>query len=143
MRHMAPKPKSSPTMDRFNPEVTQFLDAQQHPLREAIESLRGIIIQAHEGLEEGIKWNGPNYSWQEKDRITMKIQPPKAVQLVFHRGAKVMAQPPEKLVHDESGLMDWKGNDRAVITFKDKDRVNQAREQITKIVQDWIRVTAE
>lgn len=78
-------------MDKYvlNPEVTAFLDVMNHPLRDLIENLRRVILTAGLDLVEGIKWNGPNYSLNGEDRITMRIHPPKQVQLVLHRGAKV------------------------------------------------------
>lgn len=78
-------------MDKYvlNPEVTAFLDVMNHPLRDLIENLRRVILTADPDLVEGIKWNGPNYSLNGQDRITMRIHPPKQVQLVLHRGAKV------------------------------------------------------
>ena len=82
----------------LNPEVTAFLDAMNHPLRDLIDCLREIILNAGPDLVEGIKWNGPNYSLFGEDRITMRINPPKQVQVVLHRGAQVKEQPKERLL---------------------------------------------
>ena len=49
-------------------------------------------------LTEGIKWNGPNYSINGEDRITIRINPPKQLQVIFHRGAKVKEPPAERLL---------------------------------------------
>ena len=126
-----------------NKEVTRFLDELHHPLREEIEALRLIILEASALLEENIKWNGPNYSVGAEDRITMKIQPPKQIQLVFHRGAKVKEQPKERLVQDTSGLLAWRENDRAIASFKDKEAVEAGRGALSGIVQAWIAATIE
>ncbi|MEZ4852386.1 MAG: DUF1801 domain-containing protein [Bacteroidia bacterium] len=61
----------------------RFLDGLNHPFRKEIEKLRLIIINATNDLTENIKWNGPNYCYGEADRITMRIQPPKQVQINF------------------------------------------------------------
>ena len=61
----------------LNREVTDFLDELNHPFRNEIEQLRRYIISANTALTENIKWNGPNYSIHNEDRITMRIQPPK------------------------------------------------------------------
>ncbi len=98
--------------------MTKFLDGLNHPFRKEIEQLRLNILCANSGLTENIKWNGPSYHFNNNDRITMRIQPPKQVQLIFHRGAKVQEQPKDKLIKDDSGLLTWKENDRAVATFK-------------------------
>lgn len=125
----------------LNPDVTAFLDALNHPFRKEIEALRTIILSADYRLTENIKWNGPNYCLEEADRITMKIQPPKQVQLIFHRGAKVQEQPGEKLINDEAGLLIWKANDRAVATFKSLADIEKSKAAITTIIKDWLVAT--
>lgn len=127
----------------LNQEVTRFLDELHHPLRPEIEALRSIILQANALLEENIKWNGPNYSVGAEDRITMRIQPPKQIQLVFHRGAKVKEQPKERIVQDASGLLTWRENDRAIASFKNLGAVEAGREALSMIVRDWLVATIE
>jgi hypothetical protein len=83
--------------NKLNGEVTAFLDNLKHSLREEIEYLRKIIMSTDYELTEGIKWNGPNYSINGEDRITIRINPQKHLQVIFHRGAKVKEQPKERL----------------------------------------------
>ena len=122
----------------LNSEVTEFLNNQNHPFREEIERLRYCILIANTDLTENIKWNGPNYSMNKEDRITMKILPPKQLQLIFHRGAKKMEEPQSKLIETNSKLLVWKENDRAIVTFKNMQEVEDAQPDIAKIVADWI-----
>jgi len=122
----------------MNSEVTQFLDQLNHPLRDEIELLREYILSAKSGIAENIKWNGPNYTFNWEDRITMKIQPPKNLQLIFHRGAKVLEMPKEKLLNEDFGLLNWKTNDRAVATFVTMDEIVANKESLSKIVNEWI-----
>lgn len=123
-------------------EVTAFLDALNHPFRNEIEELRATILSADSILTENIKWNGPNYCVNSKDIITMKIHPPKQVQLIFHRGAKVKEQSGEKLIKDEYEFLIWKENDRAVAAFKNMTDIKNRKQHLIKIVQDWINATA-
>lgn len=125
----------------LNSEVTKFLDDLNHPFRKEIESLRIIILNAEQKLTENIKWNGPNYSFNGGDRITMKIQPPKLIQLIFHLGAKVQQQPQNKMIDDKASLLTWKENDRAVATFKNMGEIEKHTTALTEIVQEWIRAT--
>ena len=122
----------------FNPAVSAFLDAQNHPFRREIEVLRNCILSANIALTENIKWNGPNYCFNDEDRITMRIQPPKQVQLIFHCGAKVKEQPKEKLINDPTGLLVWKENNRAVATFKNMEYIKSNEENLKKIITDWV-----
>lgn len=124
----------------MNPEVTKFLDELNHPLRDEIEQLRKIILSAKSGIEENIKWNGPNYTFNGEDRITMKIQPPKNVQLIFHRGAKVLEIPTEKLLKEDFGILIWKGNDRAVATFVIMEEIVSTKESLQKIIEEWVQI---
>lgn len=126
----------------LNAEMTKFLDGLHHPLRKEMEQLRAIILSADSRLSENTKWNGPNYSCNKGDRITMKIQPPKQIQLIFHRGAKVQKQPSDKLIKDEAGLLVWKENDRAVATFKNIHGIEDSKQALAKTVKAWVDATA-
>ncbi len=121
-----------------NKEVTLFLDNQNHPFRSEIEVLRLLILNTNLELTENIKWNGPNYSFAEQDRITIKIQPPKNLQIIFHCGAKVKEQPKGKLIKNDFGLLIWKENNRAVATFNSMQEIEQNAVQLSSIVKEWI-----
>ncbi len=122
----------------LNAEVSEFLDELKHPLREEIEILRNDILKANSSINENIKWNGPNYSVEGKDRITMKIQPPRQIQLIFHQGAKVKAATTERLIDDHSGLLVWRTNDRAVLSFANMEDLLSKREHLKTLINDWI-----
>ncbi len=124
---------------KLNSEVTAFLDELRHPLRIEIEQLRNCIIKANENLTENIKWNGPNYCFDNEDRITMRVQPPtKQIQLIFHRGAKKQTQPKDKLISNKSKILIWKENDRALVTFKSLQDIEKGKTELTSIINEWI-----
>ncbi len=129
-------------MNNQNSDVTAFLDTLDHPFRREIEQLRAIILVANKGLTENLKWNGPNYCYEGEDRITMKIQPPaKQVLLIFHRGTKKYEQPKAKMIGNKSKLLAWKENDRAIITFKSLEDIENAKEELEAIINQWIDAT--
>jgi hypothetical protein len=123
----------------MNSDVTTFLDEQNHPFRAEIQLLRDVILDANAALTENIKWNGPNYCYNNEDRITMKINPPKLIQLIFHRGAKKLAQPKNRLIADSSGLLVWKENDRAIASFKTIQDIESAKAALQTIINEWIK----
>jgi hypothetical protein len=126
----------------LNREVTDFLDEQKHPFRTEIEQLMNIILSSNSTLTENIKWNGPNYCIGSDDRITMRIQPPaKQVQLIFHRGAKKLAQPKDKIISNKSKMLLWKENDRAVVTFKNLHDIENGKIELVEIITEWIDAT--
>jgi hypothetical protein len=137
-----PIPAGGNQMDKpvLNPEVTAFLEEMNHPLIELIEYLRGIILSTDPNLVEGIKWNGPNYSLDGKDRVTLKIYPPKQVQVILHRGAKVKEQPVQQLLVDEYPMLEWKVNDRAVLTFRSLAELERCQAVVREIVAKWLVV---
>lgn len=125
--------------DNLNSEVTDFLDEQNHPFRKEIEQLRAFILSANTNLTENIKWNGPNYCFGNEDRITMRILPPrKQAQLIFHRGAKKQEQPKGKLIANKSKMLLWKENDRAIVTFKSLQDIENGKAELIGIVTEWI-----
>ena len=125
--------------NNLNNEVTDFLTGLKHPLINEISALRAVIIGCPIAIDENIKWNAPNYLHNGEDRVTMRIQPPTQIQLIFHRGAKKLAQPKDKIIKDNSGLLVWKENDRAIATFKNKNEIENAKSTLTEIITDWIK----
>ena len=126
----------------LNNEVTAFLDKLNHPFRNEIEQLRICIVEANKSLVENIKWNGPNFSFDNQDRITMRVQPPtKQIQLIFHRGAKKQKQPEGKLISNKSKMLIWKENDRAIITFKSLQDIESGKTDLTEIIKEWLEQT--
>ena len=125
----------------LNNEVTGLLDSMNHPLRDEIECLRRIIMSTELGLLEGFKWNGPNYSINNEDRITLRINPYKQIQVIFHRGAKVKEQPKERLLKDEYSILTWRENDRAIATFKKIDEIKQNSVILKEVIIKWVEAT--
>ncbi len=126
----------------LNSEVSHFLDELNHPFRNEIEQLRRYIVASNAELTENIKWNGPNYCFNNEDRITMRVQPvAKKVQLIFHRGAKKQQQPKDKLIANKSKILVWKENDRAIITFKNLQEIENAKVELNEIITEWINAT--
>jgi len=123
----------------MNPIVTQFLDQLNHPLRLRIEALRAIILAAQPELQEHIKWNGPNYTFQGADRITIRVNPPGALDLVLHMGAK-MNLSAQALIKDDHGLLIWKSPDRAVVNLKDSQQFEAAKPVLMQLIRSWLSV---
>lgn len=127
------------TKPKLQPEVSEFLNALNHPLSNEIETLRNIVLSAEPKLIETIKWNGPNYVYNNDDRITMKVQPPKLIHLIFHTGAKKQALPKNKLIDSKSKLLEWKDNARAVIAFKTMAEISASEKELQGIVKAWLK----
>ncbi len=119
-------------------EVSNFMAKLEHPLKEEIQQLRKLILNVNSDLTETIKWNAPSFCFKGEDRITMRIHPPKNIQLIFHRGAKVQEIPKDKLIEDGSGILSWKTNDRAVATFANLEDIQAKKTDLAEIVNKWL-----
>lgn len=126
---------------KLNQELSTFLNELNHPLREEIELLRNIILNSNKTLTENIKWNAPNYVVGENDRVTLKINPPKNILIILHRGAKVQATPTQKLIDYTCKVLSWKTNDRAIITLNNKQDIITYQNDIVQIVNLWLEAT--
>jgi hypothetical protein len=125
-------------MTKLNQEVTRFLDGLNHPFIEEINELRTIILSTEKEIVENIKWNGPNYTFNNQDFLTIRINPPKKIQLIFHRGAKKLEQPEKKLIQDASNLLVWKENDRAILELNSLDQIRKNGTNLIEIIEKWI-----
>lgn len=122
-------------------EVSNFLATLEHPLKAEIERIRQVILKANKGVTEIIKWNAPSFCFENEDRITMRIHPPKQIELIFHRGAKVKEQPKEKLITEDAGMLSWKANDRAVATFTNMADIKAKEADLITIINSWLKAT--
>ncbi len=122
--------------------VDNYLAALDHPLKPEIEQLRTLILGTNKNLTEIIKWNAPNFCFHGEDRITMRIHPPKQIQLIFHQGAKVQELPKNRLISDNTGLLVWKTNDRAIATFANSADILANSSALVEIINAWLAATA-
>jgi hypothetical protein len=72
----------------------------------------------------------------------MKIKPVSTqLQLIFHRGAKKREHPKDKLIANNSKMLVWKENDRAIITFKNSHDIKSGKVELEKIINEWKKAT--
>ena len=121
-----------------NPDIDAFLAGLDHPLSDVIEALRALILEVEPALEESVKWNAPSYARAGTDLLTLKLFPPRAVQLVLHRGVFKTAAPDAPLVPDPAGLLQWRGNDRAVASFPDAAALETVRAPLRSLIAAWL-----
>jgi uncharacterized protein YdhG (YjbR/CyaY superfamily) len=125
-------------MNSLNTEVTKLVNIKKHKLSDLILILRLLILSSDKLIEENIKWNSPNYSVNEQDRVTLRIYPVDKVQIVFHRGSQVKTKPKFKLMDDPKKLLIWKENDRAVMMIDGNFDFLKNELYIKSLVKNWI-----
>jgi uncharacterized protein YdhG (YjbR/CyaY superfamily) len=121
-------------------DVAGFLDALEPPKREVVALLRGIVIDAHPGLVEHIKWNAPSYVLYGEDRVTFNVRnKADQVQLVLHMGAtRKEDRKAAPVLADDEGLVAWQSDIRGLMGFADRAVVEDQRAAITRLLARWL-----
>lgn len=130
-------------MAKTKESVEQFIQTLDHPLKAEIEKVREIILNADKEITEQIKWNAPSFCYCGDDRVTMRIQPPEQLQLIFHRGAKVRSNSTDFTFVDSSGLVKWAATDRGIVTLKTMQDVVANEQALTTLVREWMKATTD
>ena len=131
------KAAGSAHTDAGSRDVDAFLGQLDHPLKDGIEALRGIILGASAGISEGIKWNSPSFRTTEWF-ATVNVRKD-ALMLILHLGAKTRdAGVAATRIDDPAGLLKWLGRDRAAVTFPDLKSVEDRRAALAQLLRQWI-----
>ncbi len=123
--------------------VEAFIAAMEPPAsREAVDAVRRLVLAAHDGVTEHIKWNGPSFCHGGDDRITVGLDRTGAVRVVLHRGVRVK-DAADFVFEDEDGLVKWAARDRGVVLFADAAAVEARAEAFSRLAKRWIEATRD
>ena len=120
-------------------DVEGYLAVLDHPRKAEVVALRRLILAADRGITERIKWNAPSFGVGGDDRVTMRLAPKGQVQLVFHRGAKVITD--GFTFADPTGWLVWAAPDRATLTVEDAADLKVNGAAIAALVVRWMKAT--
>lgn len=137
-------PRTSPTAKSRSgssigaASVEAFLAALEHPHRPALLALREVIRGVDPAIDESIKWNAPSFHTSEHF-ATFQLRHRSGVQVVLHLGARPQPDTPlRQQISDPTGLLEWRGADRATVTFADLGDVAAKRAAFAALVREWI-----
>jgi hypothetical protein len=119
-------------------EVDRFMEGLDHPLKDGIEQLRAAILDSNDQITEHIKWKAPSFCYADEDRVTFRLYPKDRVQLIFHRGAKVRSDAADFAFEDDTGILRWVANDRAVVGLRDAEDVDAKLPALVEVVNRWV-----
>jgi hypothetical protein len=122
-------------MSNRSPEVDRFMEGLDHPMKEDIEQLRAAILDSDDRITEHIKWKAPSFCYAGEDRVTFRLYPAEHAQLVFHRGAKLKGDAAAFAFEDDTGLLRWVADDRAVVALRDAEA---RQRELVEIVNQWV-----
>ncbi len=123
---MTPNTTATSLDGRKNPEVDAWFEERSHPLEDAMQRARDIILGADGRIEESIKWKTPTFAYQGN---IASFNPAKNfVSLLFHRGAEIPG---------DHARLEGDGKLARVMRFADLDEVNAAREELEAVIRAW------
>jgi hypothetical protein len=114
--------------------VAEYLDAQSPAVRDEVEWLRQLVMDAEPRIVEIVKWNSPSYTLDGQDRLTVNVGRSGVVRLVLHRGTAVAATKgaATAFVGDPTGLLTWHSDVRASLM------AGVDRERAVAVVRAWL-----
>lgn len=114
--------------------------ALDHPLKAEAEALRAILNALKAPvLEESVKWNAPSYTHGGVHCVTFNFSDRKSVRLIFHCDTarkETKGAPPA--MADESGLLQWQSDIRAIAAFRSMADASAARKALPTLVKRWV-----
>ncbi|WP_062378926.1 DUF1801 domain-containing protein [Demequina pelophila] len=109
-------------------EVDVWMGRYDNPMREVVERVRRIMLNADDRVEECIKWQAPTFTY----RGNIASFYPKAknhATLMFHQGALIPGTFPHLL---------GAGDTSRSMQFVSIAEAEERREELTAIVKAWI-----
>ncbi|SFT70211.1 protein of unknown function (DU1801) [Geodermatophilus amargosae] len=125
-----------------DPGVDALLAASEHPMADPVQRLRAALLGGVDGLTEHVTWRSPTFvhggvDRMTVDRMTVDLSRADRAVLVFHRGARVRSDAFASA--DPTGLLEWRGPDRALVTHTDAAALGAAVPVLTGLVRDRVR----
>lgn len=123
-------------------QVTEHIQKLVPAIRDAVETIRQVILHTDSEIAEQIKWNNPSFYYtgemasfdpkEYKRDIAVFNLHKNRVMLVFPSGAKV---------NDTTGLLEGDYKDgRRLATFRDLDDVKAKTVALQNVIRKWLSV---
>jgi hypothetical protein len=112
-------------MDR-NPEVDRWFAERDHPMHDAMQLARKIILEADDRVTESIKWKTPTFAYE--GNIASFNPSRRLVSLMFHRGAEIPGRHPR---------LEGDGKLARTMRFSSLQEVEAGREDLARVVRAW------
>jgi hypothetical protein len=107
-------------------EVDDWFTERKHPLTDAMQLARKLILEADPRVSESIKWKTPTFSYQ--GNIVSFNPSKKFVSLLFHRGSEIEGDFPH-LIGD--------GRLVRVMRLADVSEVEATRDELQAVIRAW------
>lgn len=113
-----------------SPEVDTFVSELGHPLEEAINAVRDIVLRVDSRIVETIKWKSPTFVF-EGNIASIEPRSKKHVSVLFHQGAKLPGKHPR---------LEGGGGTVRYLRFADEADVIRKRADLERAIHAWIEL---
>lgn len=110
----------------FNPDVDEWFEAYDNPMREVVRAVRSIILE-DERITETIKWKSPTFMYKG-NMATFNPHSKQHASLMFHTGASIPGEHPR---------LQGGGETARYMAFAHLEEVEAARFELRAIVDAW------
>lgn len=114
-------------MSNSNPQVDEWFQELEHPLKEAMLLTRQVILEADERISESIKWSAPTFEFKG-NLASFQPKAKKFVSLMFHRGSEIPGDHPD--LEGDAALV-------RIMRFQDAADVEEHRKALAAVVRAW------
>ena len=116
-----------PASKNTNPEVVEWFETLEHPLKDAMLHVRKVILDADGRIVESIKWSAPTFAY-EGNLASFQPRATKFVSLMFHRGSEIPGDHP--LLEGDAALV-------RIMRFSDLMDVKSKHADLEAVVRAW------
>jgi hypothetical protein len=109
-------------------EVDDWFAARDHPLTDAMQRVRELILGADPRVTESIKWKTPTFAY--RGNIASFNPAKNLVSLLFHRGAEIAGDFPR---------LEGDGRLARVMRFADLADVERNADELQAVIRAWCR----
>ena len=120
----------------------EVMAALSHPVKAEADALRVILLALKAPkLDESVKWNAPSYAVGGVHCVTFNFSDKKSIRLIFHCDtARKETKGAAPAFVDETGLLAWQSDIRAIAAFRSMEYVAAAKTLLPELVPRWVRV---
>lgn len=119
--------------------LDDFWTRIEEPRRAIALQVREILLTTEPELVETLKWNAPSFALNGQDRMTFNLSAANQVRIVFHAGATTKEDKAgDRLFVDETNLLQWQSNIRAIAAFRDPGEVEDRRSDLQAVTRRWL-----
>jgi hypothetical protein len=109
------------------PEVDAWFERYDNPMKDVVQRVREIVLEADPRVDECIKWQAPTFTYKG-NLASFYPKSRQHASLMFHLGAKIPGTYPR---------LEGTGDTSRVIKLADLAEADAARAELESIVRAW------